>query len=72
MSEEQKQSWNLLKPGSFDICKNATIPMIVMLDHSEIDLKVSSTGMKTAESDNYREVLEDDRDTNSIVISLSS
>jgi len=39
----------LLKSGSFDACKNATVPMIVMLGHSEIDTEVSDAGIKTTE-----------------------
>ena len=48
MSEEQRQSSKLLEPGSFDMCKNAAAPIIVMLDHSELDTKISDAGMKTA------------------------
>ena len=33
--------------------------MIVMLGHSEVDIKVSNTGMETVESDNYREMSRD-------------
>jgi len=57
----------LLEPGSFDVCKNATVPMIVMLDCSEIDTEVSDVGMETMESDDCREVLRDNRDTNGIL-----
>jgi len=38
-----------------------------MLDHSEIDIEISNTDMKTVESDNCREVLGDNRDINSIL-----
>jgi len=41
--------------------------MIVMLDHSELDIEVSDTGMESTESDDYREVSRKDRDTNGIL-----
>ena len=41
MSEEQKQSWNLLKPRSFYVCRNAVALIIAMLSYSEIDTEVS-------------------------------
>ena len=57
VSEEQKQSWGLLKPGSFNMHRNATIPMIVMLDCLEVDIEISDTNMETIESDDCREIL---------------
>ena len=68
MSEEQRQSSKLWKPGSFDVCKNAAAPMIAILGCSELDMKVSDTDMKTAESDDYREVSRKDRDANSVLV----
>jgi len=41
--------------------------MIAMLDHSEIDIEISSTGMETIEFNDYREISEDDEDTNSML-----
>jgi len=38
------------------VCKNAATPMIMMLDHSELDIEVSDVGMETAESDDCRGV----------------
>ena len=38
-----------------------------MLDCSEIDMKVLNIGMKSTEFDDYREILGNDRDTNSIL-----
>ena len=49
---------------------NNTTLMIVMLDHSEIDIEISNTGMKTVESDNCREVSGDNRDANSILATM--
>ena len=47
MSEEQRHSWNLLELISFDMCKNTAVPMIVMLDHSKVDIEVPDTSMET-------------------------
>ena len=47
--------------------KNAIIPMIVILDCLELDMEVLDAGMKTAESDDCREVSGDDGDTNSML-----
>ena len=41
--------------------------MIVMLDHSELDMEVSDAGMETVESDDCREMSKKDRDTNSVL-----
>jgi len=57
----------LLEPESFDACKNATAPIIAMLDCLELDTEVPDTGMKTAESNEYREVSEDDGDVSSML-----
>ena len=67
ISEEQRQSWNLLEPRSFDIYMNVIVSIIAMLDCSEIDMKVLNIGMKSTEFDDYREILGNDRDTNSIL-----
>ena len=67
MSKEQKQSWNLLEPRSFDVCRNATALIIMMLYYSEVDIEVSDTSIETVESNNCREVLEDNRDANRIL-----
>ena len=67
MSKEQRQSSKLWEPGSFDACKNAAVPMIVMLGCSELDTEVSDADMETVESDNCREVSKKDRDANSVL-----
>ena len=41
--------------------------MIVMLDHSEIDIEVLDAGMKTVESNDCKGVLEDNRDANGVL-----
>ena len=67
MSEELRQSSKLWEPGSFDARKNATAPMIAMLDHSELDMEISDAGMETVESDDCRELSKKDRDTNDVL-----
>ena len=67
MSEEQRQSSKLLELGSFDVCKNAVTPIIVMLDYLELDMEVLDVGMETAESNDCRGLLKDNRDTNGVL-----
>jgi len=67
MSKEQRQSLKLLEPGSFDACKNVTIPMIAMLGHSELDMEILDAGMETTESNDCREMSRNDRDTNGVL-----
>ena len=66
MSEEQRQSSKLLEPRSFDVHKNATVPMIAMLGCLELDTEISDIGMETVESDDCREMSEDNRDMNNL------
>ena len=56
-----------MEPGSFDVCKNAAAPMIVMLGRLELDMEVSDTGIETAESDDCRGVFKKDRDANGVL-----
>ena len=67
MSEEIRQSLKLLNPGSYDVCKNAAAPIIVILGHLEIDMKVSETDMEPAKSDDYRKVSRDNGDANGVL-----
>ncbi len=46
---------------------NAVALIIVMLDHSEVDMGVLDSGIETMESNDCKEVLEDNRDTNSML-----
>ena len=55
------------KPGSFDACKNATTPMIVMLGHLELDTEVSDADMETMESNDCRGVSEKNGDANGVL-----
>ena len=57
----------MLKPESFDVCKKATVPIIVMLGHSEIDIKILDVSMETMEFNDYREISEDNRDINKML-----
>ena len=67
MSKEQRQSLKLLEPRSFDICKKAAVPMIVMLGCSELDTEVSDAGMETIESNDCREVSKKNGDANGML-----
>ena len=57
----------MLEPRSFDVCKNAAAPMIVMLGCSELDMEVSDVGIETVESDDYRGVSKKNRDINNVL-----
>ena len=67
MFKEWRQSLKLLEPRSFDVCKNAAAPMIVMLDCLELDIEVSDAGMETMKSDDCREVSKKNGDTNGVL-----
>jgi len=56
ISKEQRQSSKLLELESFDACKNAAVPMIVMLGHLELDMEVLDIGMETVGSNDCREM----------------
>jgi len=60
----------LWEPGSFDACRNTTVPMIVMLGHLELDIEVSDADMETVESDDCREVSRKDRDANGVLAAM--
>ena len=47
--------------------KNATAPMMAILDHLELDMEVSDAGIETIESDNCREMSRNNRVVNSIL-----
>ena len=70
MSEEQRQSLKLLEPGSFDVCKNAAAPIIVILGCSELDIEVSDASIKTTESNNCRGMPRNDGDTNGVLATM--
>ena len=70
MPKEQRQSSKLLRSKSFDSYKNAVTPMIVILDHSDIDMEVSNTNMKSMESNDCREVSRDNRNVNGMLATI--
>jgi len=67
MSKDRRQSSKLWELRSFDVCKNATILMIAMLDYSELDMEVSDTGIETVESDDCKRMSRKDGDTNGVL-----
>jgi len=70
MSKKQKQSWNLLKPRSFDMYKNIAVSMIIILGHLEVDTKILNIDMKIIRSNNYKELLDDDENVNSVLVTM--
>ena len=70
MFEKQRQSWNLLEPRSFDTCINTIVPIIIILNCLEVDIEVLDASMETTESDDYREVLRDNRDANNVLAAM--
>ena len=44
--------------------------MIAMLGYSEVDIGISDAGMKTVESNNYREMSEDNGDANGVLATI--
>ena len=57
----------MLKFRSFDVCKNAVVPIIAMLDHSELDTEILDVDMETIESNNYRRLSRDNGDANDVL-----
>ena len=67
MFKEQRQSLKLLEPKNFDGHKNTTVLIIAILDCSEIDMKVSDISIETTKSNDCREILGNNRNTNGIL-----
>ena len=57
----------LLEPKSFDTCKNAIAPMIIMLGCSELDTEISDADMETVESNDCRGMSTKNRDANGVL-----
>jgi len=57
----------LLESESFDIHINTVASIIVMLGHSEVNMRVLDVSMETTKSDGCKEISEDDRDTNDVL-----
>ena len=52
------------------MCKNAVVPMIVMLDHLELDMEVSDAGMENMESNNCRGISKKNGDANDMLATM--
>ena len=57
----------MLEPRSFDVYKNAAVPMIAMLDHLELDTEVSNAGMETVGSNDCKGMSRKNGDANGIL-----
>ena len=57
----------MLEFGSFDAYKNAAALIIAMLSYLELDMEISDAGMKSMKSNDCREMLRSDRDTNGVL-----
>ena len=60
----------MLKPRSFDAHKNTIASMIVMLGYSELDTVILDIGMETIDSNDCREVSRDNRNVNSVLVTM--
>ena len=49
---------------------NAAVPMIMMLDCSEIDMEISDVGIETTRFNDCREVSKKDRDANGVLAAM--
>ena len=67
ISEEWRQGPKLLEPRSFDVYKNAAVPMIAMLSYSELDMKILDVDIETIGSDDCRGMFRKDRDANGVL-----
>ena len=70
MSEEWRQSLKLLKPKSFNACKNTATLIIAMLGCLELDTKVSDASIKTTGSNDYREMSRRNGDANGMLAAM--
>ena len=70
MSKEQRQSSKLLEPRSFDVCKNAAVPIIAMLGCLELNTEVSDVDIESMEFNNCREMSRKDRDANGVLATM--
>ena len=53
---EQRQIWKLLEPGSFNVQWKAKVLIIVILDCSEVDVRVSNVSAETIRFDECKEM----------------
>jgi len=57
----------LFESKSFDIYKNVTTSIIVILDCLEVDIKILDIGMENTVFDEYREILESNGIANEVL-----
>jgi len=55
----------LLEPESFDVCKNAIALIIVISGSPEVNIEILNASIKTIMFNNYKEILEDNKNANS-------
>ena len=58
------EEWNLLESESFNVCKNTTVLIIVILDYLKVNMKVLDVGMENTVFDKYKKILESNRVAN--------
>ena len=52
------------------MCKNAAVPIIIILGCLELDIEVSDVDMEIMESDDCRGLLKDDGDINGVLAEM--
>ena len=70
MSKEQRQSSKLLEPRSFDVCKNAAVPIIAMLGCLELNTEVSDVDIESMEFNDCRGMSRKDGDANGMLATM--
>ena len=60
----------MLEPRDFDVYINTTTLMIIILDHSKVNIEVLYADIETVEFDDCREISEDNRDINSVLATM--
>jgi len=50
--------------------KNIAVSMIIILGHLEVDTKILNIDMKIIRSNNYKELLDDDENVNSVLVTM--
>ena len=70
MFKEQRQSSKLLEPRSFDVCKNAAVPIIAMLGCLELNTEVSDVDIESMEFNDYRGMSRKDGDANGMLATM--
>lgn len=54
------------------MCMNATALIIMILSYLKIDMKVLDTNIENVKSNDYREILRNDKNTNGILVIILS